>query len=151
MPLQTWLVLAWAVAAGALIALQGPINAQLGAKLGNPLAAATLSFIVGTLALILVTALFARGSVNISVIPTLAPYLIIGGGLLGATYVTSSIVLTPQLGIAVVLALGIAGQMLASLLLDHYGALGLVVREVTIGRAAGAAMVLIGALMVRFL
>lgn len=151
MPIETVLIVAGAVVAGTFISIQGPINAQLAAKVGHPLAAATISFVAGTLALIAVTALVARDQVNFSVIPTLAPYLLVGGGLLGAMYVTSNIVLTPRIGIAAVIALGIAGQMIASLALDHYGALGLIARELTFGRMAGAVLVLAGALMVRFL
>lgn len=151
MSLQTWLVVAWAIVAGACIAVQGPINAMLAARLGHALPAATISFAVGGVALLVATAIFARGAMDLAVIPTLAPYLVIAGGLLGAMYVASSVVLTPRLGIAAVIALGIAGQMISSLLLDHYGALGLITRELTIGRVSGAVLVLAGALMVRFL
>jgi len=151
MSIETLMIVAGAILAGSFISIQGPINAQLAAKVGHPLVAATISFIAGTLALIVVAAFVARDQANFSVIPTLAPYLLVGGGLLGAMYVTSNIVLTPQIGIAAVIALGIAGQMVASLLLDHYGAMGLVARELSVGRMAGAFLVLAGALMVRFL
>jgi transporter family-2 protein len=82
---------------------------------------------------------------------TLSPLLLLGGGLLGALFVTSSIVLTPRIGVAAVVALGIAGQVIASLMLDRFGFLGMAVRELSLGRLAGALMVVAGALMVRFL
>ncbi len=77
--------------------------------------------------------------------------MIIGGGLLGATFLTTSIFLTPILGTAAVLCLVMAGQLMGALLIDQFGILGLATREVTFGRAAGAVIVVVGALMVRLL
>ena len=103
------------------------------------------------MALLLITGLTVRGSVDVGVLKVLPLTIILGGGLLGALYVTSNTVLTPRLGVAAVMALGICGQLLAGLLLDRFGLFGLVERELTPGRVSGALMVLAGALMVRFL
>lgn len=142
---------AFAFGAGALIALQAPINATAAAALGHPLAGATLSFCVGTSALLIVTTLFVRQSVDLGALKTLPLYAIIGGGLLGAIYVTAATTLTPRIGIGAVTALGIAGQVIASLLLDRFGLFGLIERDLTFGRVSGALLVLAGALMVRLL
>ena len=112
--------------------------------------AATLSFVVGTLCLLVVTLVVAREQVAWSGVASLPPLLYLGG-VLGAIFVTISLVLTPVLGIGAVIALAIAGQVIASLALDHYGLLGLAVRELTLGRATGAVLAVLGALMVRFL
>lgn len=151
MSLQTLMLSLLAVVAGALIALQAPLNAGAASRLGHPIAGAALSFTVGTIALLIALVILAPDTITPSRIATLTPMLIFCGGLLGAAFVTSTIVLTPQIGIAAVLALAIAGQVLTSLALDHYALLGLAERSVTAGRAAGAAMVVAGALMVRFL
>lgn len=148
---QTLLLTLAAVAAGGLIAMQSPINAAMAARIGHPIAGATWSFIVGTVALLVLSAVFARGSVDPLAVTRLSPLLMLGGGLLGAVFVTSNILLTPRIGVAAVVALGIAGQVIASLVLDRYGFLGIAVRELSPGRLAGAGMVLAGALMVRFL
>ena len=140
-----------AMAVGCLIATQAPINAAMAARVGHPIAGAAWSFTVGTVALLILSLVFARGAADPMAIFRLSPLLMLGGGLLGAVYVTSNILLTPRIGIAAVMALGIAGQMLSSLVLDHFGLLGLAVREMSVGRLAGAIMVLAGALMVRFL
>lgn len=139
-----------AIFAGAMIAFQGPINAMAGQRLGHVLGGATLSFLVGTVALSLVSLLAARDQIAWTELPNLPPLLFIGG-LLGAIYVALSIWLMPKLGVGAVIALGIAGQMLASLALDHFGMLNLAVREITFGRASGAVLVVAGALMVRYL
>jgi transporter family-2 protein len=135
---------------GAALSIQAPINAIVGARLGHPLGGATLSFVVGTIFLLAVTLIMARGQVAWGNIASLSPLLWIGG-ILGAIYITVAIWLTPTIGIGALIALAIAGQVTASLLLDHYGLFGLAVREINIGRASGALMVVVGALMVRFL
>jgi transporter family-2 protein len=135
---------------GAALSIQAPINAIVGARLGHPLGGATLSFVVGTIFLLAVTLIMARGQVAWGNIASLSPLLWIGG-ILGAIYITVAIWLTPTIGIGALIALAIAGQVTASLLLDHYGLFGLAVREINVGRASGALMVVVGALMVRFL
>lgn len=140
-----------ALLAGGMIALQAPINAEAASRLGHPVAAATLSFLVGTAALIVVTLLFARPSAPLETLKSLPLYMLIGGGLLGAVYVTVNIVLAPRIGVAALMALGIAGQLFTALVIDRFGLFDLVERGLTLGRVGGALLVLVGALMVRSL
>lgn len=135
---------------GAALSVQAPINAMVGARLGHPLGGATLSFLVGTALLLAVTLLTVRDQIVWANALSLPPLLWIGG-VLGAIYITVAIVLTPTIGIGALIALGIAGQVTAGLVLDHYGVLGLAAHEISMGRAAGALLVVVGALMVRFL
>ena len=140
-----------ALLAGGFIALQAPINAEVATRLGHPLTAATMSFCVGTAALIVLTVLFAHHSTHVEALKTLPLYMLLGGGLLGAVYVTVNLVLAPRIGVAAVMALGIAGQLFTALLIDRLGLFDLLERGLTVGRVGGVAMVLAGALMVRFL
>ncbi|MGH6734551.1 MAG: DMT family transporter [Methyloceanibacter sp.] len=151
MSVQAALLTLVALVGGAIIALQAPINAEAATRLGNPLAAATMSFCVGTVALILVTWLFARHTTELGAVTSMPLYMLLGGGLLGALYVTLAIILAPKIGIAAVMALGIAGQLFAALLLDRFGMFELLERGLTTGRVSGAVLVLVGALMVRLL
>lgn len=139
-----------AIVAGALISLQAPLNAMAGQRLGHVLGGAALSFVVGTVFLVAVAMIAVRDQIDLAAIPDMKPHLFLGG-ILGAFYVAMSIWLTPRLGVGAVISLGIAGQVLASLALDHFGVLNLAVREVTLGRATGAILVLAGAVMVRYL
>jgi transporter family-2 protein len=59
--------------------------------------------------------------------------------------------LTPRIGVAALMALGIAGQLFTALLIDRFGLFGLAERGLTMGRVSGALLVLAGALMVRAL
>ena len=140
-----------ALVTGGLIALQAPINAEAASRLGHPLAAATMSFCIGTLVLIVLTALFARNVTHLGALKTMPVYMLIGGGLLGAIYVTVTLVLAPKIGVAAVMALGIAGQLVTALLIDRLGMFELLERGLSVGRVSGAVLVLVGALMVRTL
>ncbi|HZJ13227.1 MAG TPA: DMT family transporter [Methyloceanibacter sp.] len=140
-----------ALVAGGMIALQAPINAEVATRLGHPISAATMSFCVGTIALLALTLIFARNSTNLGALQTMPLYMLLGGGLLGAVYVTVNLVLAPKIGVAAIMALGIAGQLVTALLLDRFGMFELLEREMSVGRVGGVILVLIGALMVRLL
>ncbi len=149
MSLQTAALAGAAFLIGVLLSVQAPINAIVGARLGHPLAGAVFSFVAGTVFLVAVMLLTVRTEVAWAEIRSFPPWLWLGG-VLGAIYITMAIVLTPRIGVGALIALAIAGQVTASLALDHYGLFGLGVREITLGRAGGAALVVLGALMVRF-
>ncbi|MER2536924.1 MAG: DMT family transporter [Rhizobiaceae bacterium] len=137
------------VVAGAFIALQAPINAQLSRGLGLPLAAAAASFLSGTIVLLFLTWVFSQTQ---GVSPSWrgpAPWLFVAGGCLGAVYVTSTIILTPRIGAAAVMAFAVTGQLLAGILIDRAGFLGVPVHEISMGRMTGAALLLAGALLIR--
>ena len=118
------LYLAIVVAAGALIATQAGVNSQLARAVGHPVFAATISFVVGTAAL-LVACIAVRGSWTGLATAAQAPWWIWTGGLLGAVFVVTLAWLAPVLGAATLLSVAIAGQMSFALVLDHYGLVGL--------------------------
>ena len=139
------------VAAGACIAIQAPVNALLGRGLSMPVAAACVSFLSGALVLALVV--LATSSFEGRAPDWRGPdlWLYIAGGALGTIYVTTAIYLTPRIGAAAVMAFAVSGQLIAGILLDRIGFLGMAVREISMGRIAGAGMLVAGALMIRFL
>jgi transporter family-2 protein len=108
-------------------------------------------FFVGTAALAAITSLFLREEVNFGVLKTMPLHILLSGGLLGAMYVTASLMLAPRIGVAALIALGITGQLIAALLLDRFGMFGLIERELSLGRVGGALLVVGGSLMVRYL
>ncbi|ORJ62953.1 DMT family transporter [Geothermobacter hydrogeniphilus] len=138
-----------ALAAGISIPTQAGINAQLNLFTRSPVLAATVSFAVGTLTLV-VYALLARTPLPSPASLSGHPWWIWTGGILGAFFVASTVVLAPRLGASTMVVLVLAGQMIASLLLDHYGWLGYPVHPVSVGRIAGVALVCIGVVLVRW-
>ncbi|SMQ65358.1 transporter family-2 protein [Devosia lucknowensis] len=139
------------VIAGACIAAQAPINASLGRALEVTVAAAAVSFLAGGVVLWALAFLFSHlGGTPIN-FGAPAPWTFVAGGLLGAFYVFSNITLTPVMGAAAVMALSVTGQLVGGLFLDKIGFMGMAVREISVGRLAGAALLVVGAVMIRVL
>lgn len=136
-----------ALVAGILIAIQAPTNAILAKASGSPVVAAFISFFVGTIAL---GALVAATSGRVFV-PELrdVPWYAWVGGLYGAVFVAVAAFAAPRIGVGVLLTAAIAGQLLAALILDHYGFFGLPRQPVNLTRIAGVTLVLAGAVLVR--
>ncbi|GHC61207.1 DMT family transporter [Limoniibacter endophyticus] len=137
------------VVSGSFVALQAPINAQLARGLGMPVAAAAISFLTGAVILAIITAIMMQGQGQAINWRAPAPWLFIAGGVLGAFYVTCSIFLVTRLGAASTMAFIMAGQLLAGIVIDRIGIFGLAVREISLGRIAGAILLLSGALLIR--
>lgn len=130
--------------AGLLAALQPPINAGLARRTGS-LEAATISFAVGFVAILLVALVAGRGS--FSGIRT-APWWQLTGGLIGAMFVWVNLAVVPQLGVAGLLAGSIAGQLAGGLIIDNFGLLGMPQNPLTAGRLVGVALLAVGAMLV---
>ena len=71
------------------------------------------------------------------------------GGLYGAFFVAMAAFAAPRIGVATMLTAAVAGQIFAALIMDHFGLLGLARQPVSMERVAGAALVLVGAVLVR--
>lgn len=136
-----------AFTAGAALACQVGANSRLRQEAGDPILAAFVSFLVG--AIVLVAALIlARPSLPSPADVARWPWWAWLGGVLGAGYVVSAAALAIRVGAASWLATVVAGQILTSLALDHFGWLGFAPRPVTPGRALGAALLIGGVALV---
>ncbi|MEO8274873.1 MAG: DMT family transporter [Thermoanaerobaculia bacterium] len=131
---------------GAAIAIQSGVNARLRQELSSPLQAALVSFFVGTVALALVVALTARRWPEGAV--AALPWWAWTGGLLGALYVSVAVLLAPRIGALALVGLGVSGQMLMAIVLDHFGWLGFSRLPISTPRVAGALLLLGGMLLV---
>ena len=142
------LYLAVVVFAGALIATQAGINSQLARTTGHPVFAATISFLVGSAALVLCS-IVARGAWTGGAPLAAAPWWVWTGGLLGAVFVVTTAWLAPILGAATLVSVAIAGQITFALVLDHYGLVGFPQRAMSPGRAVGALLLVAGVVLIR--
>jgi transporter family-2 protein len=142
------LFLIFALLAGVVLPVQAGVNAQLRATLGNPLAAALVSFVVGTVGLL---GLVAVVRVPLPVVTAWgrSPGWHWIGGLLGAGYVAIATVLAPRLGAATLVAAVVAGQMLTSVVLDQYGLVGYAPHPLTAARALGVVLVIGGVILIQ--
>jgi bacterial/archaeal transporter family-2 protein len=144
-----WLALG--MLAGAVLPVQGAVNAQLRADLDAPLAAAAWSFVVATAAMGLVLVVLLRAGVvsrPVAVGLVRVPWWGWLGGAVGATYVTSVFLLIPEIGVAPTVALTVGGQQIASVFVDRHGLLRLPRRPVTAARLLGVAVLLAGVALV---
>ena len=143
----TFLLCLLAVAlGGAAIATQAPINARLGAQLGDPVAAAAASFLVGFVVLGGLTVL--RGLPGAEAI-TAGPWWVWVGGALGAFYVWAAIWSVSTLGVLTLVAALIFGQLMAALILDALGAFGLEQRAISWTRLLAVVFVAAGLVLSR--
>jgi transporter family-2 protein len=132
--------------AGGMIALQAPTNAILARAGGSPVLAALISFAVGTLTLLVVW--LASGRPRPASFAGLPWYAWVGG-VYGAMYVAVAAYAAPRIGLASLITIGIAGQIVMALVLDHVGALGLPRDPVNLVKVGGALLVVAGVVLVR--
>ncbi len=134
------------VGAGCLVGMQAPINSRLGRTVGS-IEAATVSFLVGTLALVLVLLIARGGTGDLGQIGR-APWWALVGGLLGAVYVSVALVAVRTLGASGLTAVVITGQLTISVVIDRFGLLGVARQAVSVQRIAGLVLLVAGVLLV---
>ena len=145
---MAWFYLFVCLMAGALMPLQAGVNAQLARWVGHPAVASLVSFAVGTLVLLAYSAALRPQLPALSALAE-APWWVWVGGLLGGVFVTAAATLAPRLGAATFISVTIAGQVLVSILLDHFGVVGFAERPLTPLRLLGALLLVAGVLLVR--
>lgn len=143
-----YLLLIMAVAAGIVLPVQTAVNNKMAVSVGSPILGALVSFIIGTLS-IFAYALVSGESLSSLASSKNAPAIAWIGGLLGAFFVTATIIVLPRVGVAMTISLIIAGQMGAALIMDHYGLLGVPIREISLFRVAGVVLIVVGVVLIR--
>lgn len=146
--MELLLLVAVALVSGASLPVQAGVNSALRHHVGRPEIAALVSFSVGFLAL-LTWVLVTRQPWPSAAQAGRAPWWTWTGGLIGAFYVTTVVLLTPRLGVAATLAISVAGQMATAVALDHFGALGVPVHAFSPARALGAMLLVAGVVLIR--
>lgn len=133
--------------AGLGLAVQVGLNSTMRQSTGSAVFAAVVSFCVGLTALI-VFIVVTREPIPTRAALATAPVWAWLGGLFGAFYVAMATVAGPRLGAATLLALTLLGQVVASLILDHFGWLGFAQHAVSVTRVLGAALLVVGVLLI---
>lgn len=140
------LYIALAALAGAFLPVQALINAKLGFATTGPIFAALVNFTVGTVALLAYVLLTRLPLPLVSELASL-PWWYWTGGLLGGFFVFTAALTVPKLGAAGLAAVVIAGQLISSMLLDHFGLLN-GVHALSATRLLGALLLLAGAYLI---
>jgi transporter family-2 protein len=137
-----------AIIGGAAMPIQAGMNRELGGHLGSPLWATLNNFVGGTLVCVLVIAA-TRTAIPGSIAIAGAPWWSWLGGICGVTLVLTATIAVSKIGSAGLVAALLAGQLLCSLVIDHTGALGHVVRAITPMRMLGVGMLITGMYLIQ--
>ncbi|MEZ0542778.1 DMT family transporter [Fibrella arboris] len=132
---------------GIAISIQAGVNSNLRLALTNPLLASLISFGTGFFTLLMVH--LSTGGM----VPPMATLRSLAwwkwtGGVIGAVYVTTVILSVPKIGTANLVSLSVAGQLLAAVVLDHYGLLGFTQHPANGWRLLGIGLILAGVWLV---
>lgn len=137
-----------ALLAGVILPFQAASNAAVGRALGHPLWGALTSLLVST-AVVVAALLVLRVSAPHLGKAVQGPWWLWVGGVLGALYVAAAAALTPKLGAAGFLLLVVAGQIITSVVVDHFGLMGLTEKPVNLARVLGVLLIIGGVLLVQ--
>jgi len=140
-----WIALAFL--SGAFLPIQAGLNAKLGKAAESPVYASMLSFAVGTLGL-LTYILITKQSMSWAGVRE-APAHVWLGGLLGAFYVTVIILVFQKLGPGLTFGLVVAGQMIVSILLEHFNILVAQQNSISLMKLFGVLLVVAGVIIIR--
>ena len=133
-----------ALVAGVALATQSAINTQLAkAMSGEAVIATFISFAVGTVVLFFIAWVKTDLWGNLSTVPS-QPWWKLIGGILGAVVVFTTVLLAPKLGITAMLFFIIVGQLITAATIDHFGLIGMPIREVNITKFIGLIIVAFG-------
>src|SRR5262245_8464768 len=134
---------------GAILPVQAVLNTRLGKQTGGALISSTLRFLVGLIALLIINLVANYSALSNMRLLSVSPWYVWMGGLLGAIYVTCIIFVNQQQGVALTFALVVAGQIFVSLVIDHYGLFGSIVRPISIAKIMGALLIIAGLVLIK--
>jgi transporter family-2 protein len=137
-----------ALGAGISVAIQQVLNGNLRTALDSPAWAGLVSYVVGLVTMV-VTVIALRERIPSWKTVADAPWYAWSGGVFGGIFILLVILLLPSLGAATLFALIVAGQVLAAVTLDHFGAFGLTPHPIGTARLAGAALLIAGVFLIR--
>jgi transporter family-2 protein len=138
-----------ALLAGCAVAVQTGANAQLKLIVNSPIVTACISFLIGSTVLVIYVLMANRQHIpEWSTVSQVSWWKWLGG-IMGAAYVTSVVILAPKIGAANTLGFIMAGQLIAAVLFDHFGWIGFAVRPVNLWRISGVLFLLLGVYLLK--
>lgn len=137
-----------AIVSGAVLPIQAALNGKMGKAVGDPVYAALISFIVGSIGL-LIYVIISKTQLSVISEVTSVNWTVWLAGILGAFYVACVIILAPKLGVALTFGLVVTGQLGISLILDHFGLIGIPVRVISWQKIIGIAFIIAGVIIIR--
>lgn len=129
---------------GICLAMQAAYSTQLGHLLKKPLIASISTYSSGALFAIVFVLLFAKDMISLQDAKQVPWYLWFIGGLFSVTGITIYYLVIPKIGIGKMMALGLSGQLIFSVVAGHFGWLDLPVEPITFKRLIGVTAMMLG-------
>ena len=145
---MNWLAAGAALLMGVVLTSQVATNRQLGEHLHNLYLPAVVNMIIGVVATVGLTLALSREWPTAAMIRSAPWYLWLAGGVLGATYLTGTILLAPVLGAATLIGLVVSGQIIFSVMIDNFGWFGFAQHAANWPRGLGCALLVAGVALV---
>ena len=145
---MNWLFTPLAVLLGVVLTTQVATNTQLGKALGNPYIPAAVNMIIGLVATTVLTWSLTSEWPSREMVRAAPWYSWVGGGAMGVVYLTGTILIAPRLGAGALIGLIVAGQLIFSVLLDHFGWIGFEQHSANIPRLVGCALMIGGVFLI---
>ncbi len=133
---------------GVCLAAQGGLNAQLGVILKNPLMAAVVAFVSSSIIAGLLVAFTVKTYPSVQQLREVPFHLWFTGGMLSVLGAGLYYYTMPKLGISSMIALGLGGQIIFSVIAGHFGLFNLPVQPIDFKRILGVAAILLGLFLV---
>ncbi len=144
--LYFWLVLALVV--GMFMPMQAGVNSTLAIHSNGVVWASLVSFAVGFVALLCLAIAMRQEVPALSELKQV-PWWAWTGGFMGASFVFTGAVLAPRIGATTMMALLVAGQLIMSVILDHYGWATFPQHDINWGRILGVLFLIAGVVLIR--
>ena len=144
-----YLIIALVALSGVGLPIQDALNSQLRAAIKSPLLGALISFLCGAfiLAALLTTGLMGRG--KLSDITRSPWYVWAGGGLCGAFAVVAGLMAVSKVSAGITIAVQVTGELIAAVIIDHFGWLGVPQIRFNAWRAAGTVLLCVGVILMQ--
>lgn len=144
----SWAWSVFGVFAGMLSAVQTAVNGRLGALVGSPIKASVISFLIGTILLLLLCLTLARKSTAEGPRQR-QPWWSWLGGVLGGVYVLANVTLSGKLGTGLTVIVLLVGSTAGGLLVDHFGWFGAGKKPINARKALGVLLMIVGAAVIK--
>ena len=146
--MKFYLLTLLALIGGVFLAVQAGFNSQLGSILKQPILAVISTSVSSVIFGIIFLFLFEKGNVSSLTTVQVPWYLWFIGGLFSVIGISIYFFVIPKIGISKMIALGLCGQLVFSLIAGKYGWLNLPVEPITTKRLMGTLAMLIGIVLI---
>lgn len=147
-PLTVFLMSSLALIVGALIPIQAATNAAMGKVIGSSSLVALVMFATGFVFLLTLVLLTRPEWPSLSAYRTVPSYGYLGGVIV-ACYVLSITAIAPRLGVGNAICFIVSGQIMAAVIIDHFGLFGSAGQTFTWQRLVGVLLMIAGLFMAK--